>query len=260
MSDRVRDTLTALRVDADAAPLAAADQVRRRGQARTRHQAVAGLAAVVVLIVIGAGAVSGLGGTDKAQTQLPASPTPTAKAIELAVDPLLRADDVTAVGVYESLQRNPDPVDETARPMPCMPSPTTLGAPEGKAAFYYSDLDATFIEHVLRFPDEAAAGQAVSKLAAAFASCNKGPASSATVVDDGPTRAPGADGVGETLHASRLTTPKTDGEVSYYELGAVRTGNVVVALEWSSMGNPYDSDKLVWSDELFATAVERATG
>ena len=30
-----------------------------------------------------------------------------------------------------------------------MPSPTTLGAPEGKAAFYYSDLDATFIEHVL---------------------------------------------------------------------------------------------------------------
>jgi hypothetical protein len=260
MSDRIRDTLTALRVDADATPIAAADQVRRRGQARTRHQAIAGLAAVV-FVVIGAGAIFGLGGTDKAQTQLPANPTPTPKALSLAVDPLLRADDVTGVGVYESFQRNTDPVDETARPMQCMPSPTTLGAPEGKAALYYSDLDATFLEHVLRFPDEAAAGQAVTQLAAAFASCDPGPASSATVVDRGPTRTPGTEGVSETLHASRLTTPKVDGEVSYYELGVARTANVVVVLEWSSMGNPHGrSGEPVWPDELLDITAHRATG
>jgi hypothetical protein len=260
MSDRVRDTLTALRVDADASPLAAADQVRRRGQARTRHQAVVGLAAVVVVVAVVLSGGAQLGGGTRHDPNTVATPQPTPKPLSLTVDPLLRADDVTGVGVYESFQRNPDPVDETARPMQCMPSPTTLGAPESKAGLFYSDLDATFMEHVLRFADDAAATAAVDNLSFAFASCNKGPASSATVVDDGPTRAPGAEGVSETLHASRLTTPKVDGEVSYYELGVARTANVVIVLEWSSMGNPHDSDQLVWSDKLFATAAERATG
>ena len=96
MSDRVRDTLTALRVDADATPLAAADQVRRRGQARTRHQAVAGLAVVVVAVgvVLGGGSLFG-GGDPRHDPNTVATNGPTPKALTLAVDPLLRADDVT---------------------------------------------------------------------------------------------------------------------------------------------------------------------
>ena len=62
------------------------------------------------------------------------------------------------------------------------------------------------------------------------------------------------------LRASRLTVPTADAGISYYELGIAQRGNVVVVLEWSSMGNPEGDDGWVWTPERLGTAVERAVG
>jgi hypothetical protein len=260
--DRMRDTLTALRVDADSCGLSDPASVRRRGQARTRHQALAGVCAavVVVAVVVTGGAIAG--GNRGAIQPMPAtqSPSPSASTLRLASPALLRGGDVGAVGPYDRFRVSPSPVDEQQRPLQCIPSPTTLGAVEGQAALFYSDLDATFVEHVLRFADAPAAAEAVTELSAAFASCTKGKADEATVADRGPARANGAEGISETMNAARLTTPKAAGELAYYELGVARSSNVVVVLEWSSMGKPI-SDSAAWvlSTDLLDVAAHRAT-
>ncbi|MBA3232660.1 MAG: hypothetical protein H0T17_01735 [Propionibacteriales bacterium] len=60
------------------------------------------------------------------------------------------------------------------------------------------------------------------------------------------------------LRASRLTTPKADADISYYELAAARIGNVVVVLEWSSMGKPETPGGWVWYAETLDVAAHRA--
>ncbi len=266
-NDRVRDTLTALRVDAESCGLNDAASVRRRGQARTRHQALAGVGAAVVAVVAVVTGSALLGGQAGANHPIPpATQSPGPHALQLAPEPLLLGPDVGAVGPYQDFQRNPDPVDEQQRPMQCIPNPTTLGAVEGKAALFYVDTgDATFIEHVLRFGDAATAGEAVTALSSSFAACDKGKANEVSVDDRGPSRTSGSPGVvgggdGETLHASRVTTPKTDGDIGYYELGVARAANVVVVLEWTSMGKPTsDPASWVWSPTLLTKATTRAT-
>jgi hypothetical protein len=74
MSDRLHDTLSALRTDVDHMPLADSSAVRARGTQRTRRQAV-GTSLAVVALVAGAVGISGaLTGTNKADN-LPADPT-----------------------------------------------------------------------------------------------------------------------------------------------------------------------------------------
>ena len=189
-NDRVRDTLTALRVDAESCGLSDAASVRRRGQARTRHQALAGVGAAVVAVVAVVTGSALLGGQAGANHPIPpATQSPSPHALQLAPEPLLLGPDVGVVGPYQDFQRNPDPVDEQQRPMQCIPNPTALGAVEGKAALFYVDTgDATFIEHVLRFGDAATAGEAVTALSTSFATCDRGKASEVSVDDRGPTR------------------------------------------------------------------------
>jgi len=264
-NDRVRDTLTALRVDAESCGLSDAASVRRRGQARTRHQALAGVGAAVVAVVAVVTGSTLVGGQAGANHPIPpATQSPSPHALQLAPEPLLLGPDVGVVGPYQDFQRNPDPVDEQQRPMQCIPNPTSLGAVEGKAALFYVDTgDATFIEHVLRFGDAATAGEAVTALSTSFATCDRGKANEVSVDDRGPVHMEGpkgADGVSESLNASRLTTPKTAGDLGYYELGVARSANVVVVLEWTSQGKPMaDKHAWVWSADRLTKATTRAT-
>jgi hypothetical protein len=190
------------------------------------------------------------------------SPGPAAstKAVHaLAADPLLRGSDVVVAGTQLSFQRSPGPVPEDQRPLQCIPSPTTLGEAEGKAVQLFADPEGTVVEHVLRFADAAAATDAVQELSVKFASCTKGDPNEATVDDRGPVRANGVGGVSETFHAARLTTPTADAGLAYYELAIARSSNVVVVLEWSSMGKPVkDEQAWVLSGGLLDIAAHRA--
>jgi len=253
-TDRVHETLTALRTDLDRAPLSDVRDVRRRGQQRARHQTVGVVAAAAAVVAIVVGGSLGLTGNDKATSELPAN-----QARTLATDPFLRVTDVGQVGPYESLQRSPDPVDESQRPLRCLPSPTTLGATETKSTLFFSDLDARFTEHVLRYADAAAARRGTRALSAAFETCTEqaGPG----VTDVGPTTGAGSGEVDEVVNAARTVTPQVDGEVFYYELGAARVDNVVVVLQWTSQGSPFDDpSRFVWTPDLLDTAAARAIG
>ena len=68
-----------------------------------------------------------------------------------------------------------------------------------------------------------------------FASCPQGDPAEVTTEDrpDDGSLGRVADGA---YRFSRLSTPTANAGIGYYELGVVREGNVVVALEWSSMG------------------------
>jgi hypothetical protein len=46
-------------------------------------------------------------------------------------------------------------------------------------------------------------------------------------------------------------------EISYFELGVVRAANVVVVLQWHSMGQPTGVD-WVWDANRMASALDRA--
>jgi hypothetical protein len=261
-NDRVRDTLTALRVDAESVGLSDPASIRRRGQARTRHQALAGVCAAVVVVAVVVTGSSLLGGQADAHHTLPAThtPSPSSPTLQLAADPLLRGRDVIVAGTQLTFQLSPDPVPEDQRPLQCIPSPTTLGAAEGKAALLHADPEGTVVEHVLRFADATAAADAVTELSVAFASCTKGNASEVTVDDRGPARANGIEGVTETVNAARLTTPTADAGLTYYEVGIARSSNIVVELEWYSMGKPVaDNQAWVLSSELLDLAAHRAT-
>jgi len=217
---------------------------------------------VVVAVVTGSTLLGGQAGANHPIP--PATQSPSPHALQLAPEPLLLGPDVGVVGPYQDFQRNPDPVDEQQRPMQCIPNPTSLGAVEGKAALFYVDTgDATFIEHVLRFGDAATAGEAVTALSTSFATCDRGKANEVSVDDRGPVHMEGpkgADGVSESLNASRLTTPKTAGDLGYYELGVARSANVVVVLEWTSQGKPMaDKHAWVWSADRLTKATTRAT-
>jgi hypothetical protein len=89
----------------------------------------------------------------------------------------------------------------------------------------------------------------------------RGPASNRhrAVADRGSARVSGGEGISEALHASRLTTPTADAGIAYYELGDLRSVNVGVVLEWSSMGKPDGTGSWVWSTERLDLAASRAT-
>jgi hypothetical protein len=261
MSDRLHDTLSALRSDVDHMPLADSSSVRARGTQRTRRQAIGTSLAVVALVAGAVGIGGALTGTNKADTQLPAEQTTTAptdeQPLQLATDPFLKESDVAKVGPF-SMLRSPDSTDGLAqKQLQCMPDIATLGAPQTEGQFFYSDSDGTFSEHVLRFDTTDAAAAASVTLGQAFQNCPTGDASQATVADRQPEIVSS-----NGSHASRLSTPTADAGVSYYELGLVQDANIVVVLQWSSMGNPVGdrATDWVWTATRLQTALDRALG
>jgi hypothetical protein len=254
-SDPLTLTLDALQSDVERTPLADSLAVRRRGDQRTRRQAVGGALAVVALVAAAVGVAGGLTGSERT-TQVPATqtPTPTAeKTLGLAAQPLLDPADLGALGVYDGWQANPDPAAADQQLSLCVPSPSSFAAADSASRLYYTDLDARATEHVLRFASSDAAAVAVDELTHAFAACDPGdPAEQVSDREPQAVAVPGAD----ALHASRSAAPP-ESELSYYEVGVATKANVVVVLQWSSMGRP-DGVDWVWDSARLTSALDRA--
>jgi hypothetical protein len=256
-NDPLQTTLNSLRSDIERTPLADSLSVRRRGEARSRHQAVAG-ALVVAALVAGVFGVADLRGNER-HGSIPAhtSPSPTATVDQqtpLAAQPLLEPTDIGAIGPYTGWKLNPDP-ENVGQPFNlCVPSPGTLGAHPAEYGHFYSTSDAVADEHVLQFSDSGSAKMAGDHLLAALTTCDLGTASDNIVMSPVTSVAlPDAD---EARVASRLASPPNS-EVSYYELGVVQKGDVLVVLEWSSMGLPQGVSR-IWDAPRLQTALVRA--
>ncbi len=261
-NDKLTLTLDALRSDIERTPTADSMTVRRRGDQRTRRQAVGGALAVVAMVAGVAGFLGGAGGFDRADAP-PATRGPTAStAVEtplaLAAQPLFLPEDFGAVGPYTDWKVSSDPAAADQRLSLCLPHPGTLGAVETRSRLLFGDLEGTATEHVLLFDDPGNAGAAVRALTSAFADCDPGDPAESQVVDRQPRDVPGVEGVDTAVHASRTATPVLASEVSYYEVGVVRRANVVVVLQWQA--GPVPSVDWVWDAGRLTAALDRAVG
>ena len=263
--DKLTLTLDALRSDVERTPLADSMTVRRRGDQRTRRQAVGGAVAVVALVAGLAGVLGGGGGFNRADAPIPASSGPTTSTdveqpLTLAAEPLFPADSPLLTVGQISFVQSPEQPDIAQTKLQCMPDPATLGATATKNGLFYSDVDGSFSEHVLQFPTSEAAAAASDTLKAAFEACPEGDAAEVTVDDRGP-QAVGLDG----FHASRTSTPTADAGIGYNETGVVRDGNVLAVLFYNGMGNPAEGENdtpaasWIWSAERLQAAIEAAT-
>lgn len=258
-NDKLTLTLDTLRSDVERTPLADSMTVRRRGDQRTRRQAVGGALAVVALVAGVAGVLGG-GGFNQADAPVatggPTASTEVEKPLTMAPQPLLRPSDIGAVGIYSGWQLNADQAAIGEQRHQCVPSPTGYGASEVAFGTYYNDLDSSAVEHVLQFADSGSAAAAADALVQALTSCSLGSASD-NVVQGEPTAVP-VTGADSAFSVSRQASPP-DSEVSYYELGVTRKANVLVVLQWGSMGLP-DGVTRVWDADRMTTALDRAVG
>jgi hypothetical protein len=257
-------TLDTLRSDVERTPLADSLTVRRRGDQRTRRQAVGGALAVVVVVAGAAGIYGGLGGDDRA-TQIPASPSPSAEpTLAIAADPFLPVEELTGFGGYDQAGPFIDAKqDPDVQPEQCATRPADWGASDLQATRFYQDgSEVTVREYVLRFDDAAAAEQASLKkayadLAALCTETGDPSDGSMTTRDSAPV--PGLD---DAVRSSRYFVPSFASEPSYYEVATAHEGNVVVVLEWQASGNPAgdeDPQAWAWTPELLQTALDTAT-
>jgi hypothetical protein len=256
--DPMTNTLDTLRSDVERLPLSDSLTVRRRGDRRTRNQAVGGALAVVALVAGAAGLYGGLGGDDEA-TNLPASPTPTESPLSLAADPFLKTTDLTGLGRYGSLPvlQAPTAPDLTGPPGVCQIHPTKWGAAELHATRFYQDGSTVGnLEVVLRYDTAEQAKVALDQPATDLALCPEPAPTEGTLEVRPPETMPL---VGDGVHLARYFTPSVASEPSYYEVAAARTSNVVVVLTWAAddtpSGNP---NSWAWSGEQLQTALDRA--
>lgn len=258
MTDRLEETLRTLALDVDRVGLADSASVRDRGDRRTRHQVVGSALATVALVVAAVGVTGTLTADREAVQGPPANPTVTTTqepVLSLADRPLLEPADLGTVGVYQAWQANPDPAAADQRLSRCLPAPGSFPAAESASRLYYTDLDATVTEHVLRFGDGDGSAVAMDQMVRAVEGCDPGdPADK--VSDRSPVAVPVAGS--DALRASRSAAPPGS-ELSYYELGIVRRENILVLLQWSSMGLP-DGVDWVWTEQRLQTAIDRAVG
>lgn len=260
-NDKLTLTLDALRSDVERTPLADSMTVRRRGEQRSRRQAVGGALAVVVAVVVAIGLHGSLGSTDRASERTPATDQPTVNTSEeqpvaLAADPLVQPTDIGAIGPYTDWQLSPE-AEQVDQPFNlCVPSPATLGPAISRYGLFHTDIDARATEHALQFADAASARAAGDQLLAALADCDLGAASDNIVTT--PAKDVRVSDADDARVASREASPP-DSEVSYYELAVVQKANVLVVLQWSSMGLP-DGVIQVWDQARLTTALRTALG
>jgi len=263
MPDRVQETLLSLRVDTDRTAPADSVSVRRRGDQRSRHQAV-GSALPVAALLAGAIGISGsLGGNDRADAP-PANPTVSTTRQSIAPQPFLAPTDLTNLGGYDGVGPFIDAGE--APPVPdardCRVRPAQWGAAEVRGDRYYQEgSDAQVFEYVLRFDDAADAEQAALKRAYTdlVATC---PATVDPTEGTLSTResvlVPGLDGA---VRHSRYFVPEFASEPNYYEVATAHQGTVLVVLEWRASGNPgEESSGWAWDAARLQTALDRAAG
>jgi hypothetical protein len=256
-NDPLQTTLDSLRSDVERTPLADSLSVRRRGEARSRHQAVAG-ALVVAALVAGAFGVADLRGNER-HGSIPAHVTPSPSTslgnpMILKTQPLLEPAAFGSLGGYHGWQANPDPASADLRVHQCVPVPTRLGAQQaGSRMFYDQTTTAHIYEHVLRFAGADEAARSGAALLSALSACTRG-GSGVVARNPEAVQVPDAD---SAARASRSAAP-AGSEVSYYELAVVREGNVLVVLQWNSMGLGTGID-WVWTADLLGAALHTAT-
>jgi hypothetical protein len=261
MPDRIEEKLSALRVDVDRIGLPDSGAVRRRGEERTRHQAIGSGLAVLAIVATAVGAGTQLTGDDRSiqgpPAEQPSVSTTREEPLALAADPLLDPADLGAVGPYEGWQLNTSPDAADQMLSRCLPKPSSLGGSELVSGLYWNDLDGTATEHVLGFADATAAQGAIDTMSQSLSGCTLG-----TPADNVQTRGPetlDVTGADSATHLARSSeTPNS--EPSYLELGMARRSNVVVLLGWNSMGSPYGdgSAQWVWTAERLQTALDTA--
>jgi hypothetical protein len=253
--DPLQTTLASLRSDVERTPLADSLSVRRRGEARSRHQAVAG-ALVVAAVVAGAFGVADLRGNER-HGSIPAHHPPTSVSLgnpmTLRAQPVLEPAGFGSLGGYQGWQANPDPASANVQVHQCVPVPNSLGAQQTESQMLYDHTTAAHIyEHVLRFADAGEAARAGQSLLRVLSACTKG---GSGVVARGPEAVQVAD-ADSAQRASRSAAP-SGSEVSYYELAVVREGNVLVVMQWNSMGLAHGID-WVWTADLLGAALHTA--
>ena len=251
--DPIAVTLDTLRSDVERNPLADSLTVRRRGEQRTRHQAIGAAAAVVLVVAAVIGVSDSLTGSTRADPG-PIAVSPTPAPAQLATHPFLTGSELTGIGPYGVFQDSGAvPQDDL---MQCLDVPGLADSAVVRSTVLFEpDIgEATVHEHAVRFDDPAEAAAFAERVRATAAGCPPGDPAEVTSADRGP--APAAPGA---YRWSRTSTPVADGDIGYYELGVSRRGNVVVVLEWSSMGNPV-APGWVWTPVRLAAAVERAVG
>ena len=263
-TDRVADTLTALRTDTDRVALLDSGSVRRRGEQRTRNQVVAGALAAVVLAAGAIGVAGSLGGSDQSIQGPPGEGTATAQVTEsaeqpvaLAPQPLLEAGDLPTFAGATGWQVSPDEAAADQPFLQCLTSPSELGADQTEKRFFYTELAPTATEHVLAFPTASAAEQALARFRGDLESCAQQLATRATV-DQRPVQETDTTG---GFRYSQSSAP-AGSEVSYVEIEAARRSNVVVVLQWNGAVDEVSSDQdtWVWGDPIMTTAFQRAIG
>jgi hypothetical protein len=257
-NDPMTNTLDTLRSDVERIPLSDSLTVRRRGDRRTRNQAVGGALAVVALVAGAAGLYGGLG--DDEATNIPAvSPTPTESPLSLSADPLLKPTDITGLGRYGNMPvlQAPGAPDLTAPPGGCQIRPTKWGAAELHATRFYQDGSTVgILEVVLRYDTAEQAKVALDQPGTDLALCPEPAPTEGTLEVRPPETMPE---VSDGVHAARYFTPAAASEPSYYEVAAARTSNVVVVLTWAADATPSGNpDSWAWSGDQLQTALDRA--
>lgn len=262
MSDRLNDTLTALRADADRTPLADASAVRRRGQQRTRRQAVGSSLAVLAVVAAGVGVGGSLLSSDDKAQNMPAkdqtitttespSPAPTVQEpTPLDTDMLLGADDMPPVpnqtfSVGETLEDAGEADAEERGMQVCRVNPSGAVQPDlVLVRTFPSDLDAFAWEWVARYRSPAQATQAFGALTN---SCAAAPGSTESLFG----LPDGAVGI-RTSSFSSDPGSEFNGELG----GVVRQGDVVVVVGLRAMAREGELD-LEAFDRTVVEAAER---
>lgn len=261
MTDRLEETLRTLQLDVDRVGLADSASVRDRGDRRTRHQVVGSALATVALVAAAVGVTGTLTADREAVEGPPANPTVSTTqepVLSLAAQPLLRDGDLTGIEPYGAFQDSGE--QPSYQLLQCIDVPALAGdAKRMSTVLFEPDIgEPTVHEHALQFESARAAERFVVGLVDRFDSCPQGDPAEVTTEDrpDDGSLGPVADGA---YRFSRLSTPTANAGIGYYELGTVRESNLVVVLEWSSMGLP-DGVDWVWTEQRLQTAIDRAAG
>ena len=263
MSDRLHDTLSALRTDVDSMPLADSSAVRARGTQRTRRQAVGTTLAVAALVAGAVGIGGALTGNNNADN-LPApaptvstsqtpSPDPTVEtrpAIDTSV--LLAADDMPPVpnqtfAVGETLDPATSADAEERYLTVCLSPPSGAQTPDlALLRTFPSDLDAFMWQWVAQYPT---AGDAETAFGALTNACSAEPGRTVTPLKL-PTEASG-------IRATKFSADPGS-EYNGGITGVVRQGDVVLVVGLRGMLRDGDVD-LDAFDAAVVRAAERVT-
>lgn len=201
--------------------------------------------------------------TDDAQAEPPADDptTPAEDLLQLADDPFLIDDDVTAIGVYTGFTRRPDHDDPEPLAERCLDDLPAYGADPFLTMHYTSDLEGMLAEYVLRLPDAAAASQVVEAHTTRPDVCGEvAEQREETVSEPVDVDVEGADEA-VTWTIDNQPTPDNPGSSgSFTGNGMARVGNVVVVVSFTAMGDPSGGDWSGVAAGLLATALDRAVG